>query len=468
MNRRALILVAALAACGNTKNPSLDAAADSKPSAGDALDASTGETLDASGAGDVLSSDGATVDRLVTGDLKEAGEEDAQEAGQPGDAGLSTFTLPASCAGAATPPSSLVCTGLYANIVTKQIAPGIEAYTPAVPLWSDGATKQRWIYLPPGMKIDNTDANEWVFPIGTKVWKEFSRDGRRVETRLWQKVSATYWVDTTYQWSDDETSATQTDGGDIPWGDGGTYHIPTPDECQQCHRGRSDRILGFEQGLLGLAGAQGLTLGQLAADGRLTVPPPSGPLVIGDDGTGLAAPALAWLHVNCGTTCHNQNSSATAWSTGLFMRLDATQLDGRSVAGFDTLTTTNGVAAVSPAWRGKTRIVAHDPAHSLLYQLISHRGTGNQMPPIASSVVDEADIPLVEAWIEDLSPPKVTSDGGTDGEHTEAGTEETSGAGNDASSHEAGHDEGHEEPLPDAGVDAPVDASQSDDVASDS
>src|SRR6266478_9533827 len=48
------------------------------------------------------------------------------------------LVLPPECADAALPPPTLVCTGLYADIVGKQLAPGIEAYAPAVPLWSDG------------------------------------------------------------------------------------------------------------------------------------------------------------------------------------------------------------------------------------------------------------------------------------------------------------------------------------------
>src|SRR5262249_12014713 len=115
--------------------------------------------------------------------------------------------------------------------------------------------------------------------------------------------------------------------------------------------------------------------------------------------------------------CHNSNSSSTAWATKLFMRLDASQLDGRAVNDFDTLTTTIGVPAVTPAWIGQTRISPHDPGRSLLYQLISHRGTGNQMPPIATNVVDLADTSLVEAWIERLSPPP------TDAGATDAGTD---------------------------------------------
>ncbi len=215
-----------------------------------------------------------------------------------------------------------------------------------------------------------------------------------------------------------------------PWGTG-TYHIPTSDECQKCHRGRTDRILGFEQSLLGLAGATGLTLDRLVAGGRLTAPPASTQLTIGDDGTTLAAPALAWLHVNCGTTCHNRNSDSTAWSTGLFMRLDPTQLDGRSVSAFDALTTTVGIPAVTPQWKGQPRIVAHDPAGSLVFQLISHRGQGGQMPPIATSVVDWADVPLVEAWIEQMKPAPGAVDAGV----TDAGADAPStGSGGGAGS----------------------------------
>ena len=224
-----------------------------------------------------------------------------------------------------------------------------------------------------------------------------------METRLWQKADTNYWVAATYAWNDDQSAADRSAGGDIDL-PSGTYHIPTPSECQDCHRGRTDRLLGFEQVLLGLAGATGLNLDRLIADKRLTDPPAKTPLVIGDDGTGLAAPALAWLHVNCGVSCHNDNSSAKAWSTGLFMRLDPTKLDGSSVTDFDTLTTTLGVAAVTPAWRGQSRIAPGEPAHSLLFKLISHRGAGQQMPPIATSVVDQADIPLVEAWIAEQTP----------------------------------------------------------------
>jgi hypothetical protein len=440
MRREGLVLVVALLGCGRTKDQSADS---SGPAEGDGP-GSNGADPDA--------------DDSTFADASDGGGSDG-----PSDAHDVEVSLPPSCAGATTPPSSLVCTGLYSDIVAKTIAPGIEAYAPAVPLWSDGASKQRWILLPAGTKIDTTNADEWVFPVGTKVWKEFSQDGNRVETRLWQKVTATFWVDATYAWNGDESVATRSAGGDMPWGTG-TYHIPTSDECQKCHRGRTDRILGFEQVLLGLAGAQGMTLGRLAAEGRLTSPPKSTTLLIGDDGTGLAAPALAWMHVNCGTTCHNRNSTATAWATGMFLRLDPTALDGRSVADFDALKTTIGVTETSPNWPGRTRIVPHDPAKSLLYQLISHRGTGNQMPPIATSLVDVADIPLVEAWIEQLPVKTIAVDAAA---HDAPGAD--GGVGDGEAPRDAAVSDGEDAPVETRALDADAAVSDAgvDDAATD-
>ncbi len=359
--------------------------------------------------------------------------DDARHGDSGADAGIDA-TLPANeagsltgCEGQMTPPSTLACTGLYTDIVAKTLAPGVQFYLPAVILWSDNAQKMRWIQLPPGTQIDTSNPSEWTFPIGTKVWKEFSKNGKRVETRLFQKIDngpPPYWVHTTYAWNDDESAAVASSGGDITLDDdGGAYHIPTFAECEKCHNGRTDHILGFEEVALGLDGAQGLTLSELAKDGLLTAPPAQTHLTIGDDGTGAAAPALGWLHINCGVTCHNGNSTSTEYGLGMRLRLDPTLLDGRAptVSTFDSLRTTIGVTAASPGWIQPvdwTRIAPGDPSHSLLVQLISNRGTNNpvgaQMPPIATSIVDTADVAKVVNWVSAM-PMAPAADGGSDG-----------------------------------------------------
>lgn len=315
--------------------------------------------------------------------------------------------LPPGCEAPALnqPYEELRCAGLYTDIATKEIAAGVEEFLPAHQLWSDGAEKQRWIYLPPDTQIDSSRPDDWRFPVGTKLFKEFRSGGRRVETRLFWKTRATLWLKAAYQWNAAETEATRFEGGDVDVG-GSTYHVPTPTECDQCHKGRIDRALGFELVSLALPGATGMTLARLIADDRLTDPPAETDYAIGDDGTGKAAAALGWLHVNCGVSCHNRSSTAEAYKTDMYLRLPADGIDGRSPAGFDLLTTTVGVASRTPRWLGRQRITPGSPETSLLYELMAMRDPANpkdQMPPIASRVVDDEGVLLVGDWIRAMS-----------------------------------------------------------------
>jgi len=379
-----------------------------------------------------------------------------------------------SCADAGFPPSTLECTGLYADFATKEIAPSAWAYTPATPLWSDGAQKSRWIELPPNTQIDISDPSSWQFPVGTKLFKEFRVDGQRVETRFFQKSTPNFWVYATYAWSPDGTSAPINYGGPVPVGeDGGTWTIPTNDACNECHSGRPGRILGFEQVSLGLPLAQGLTLEVLAEQGLVTPAPTTTSLSIGDDGTGLDALAMGWLHVNCGVTCHNSNPGSAAYGAGMRLRLDPTQLDGTppNATTWDILKTTLNVPCVS-GFNGQSRIIPGDPTDSILYQLINERG-GIQMPPIGSAVVDTPDVTVVGDWITALGslPPEDggTGDGGQDaGPPFDAGGFTHDGGGH----HDGGgkpEDAGNDAGESDAGSDATTsdDGGSNDDGASD-
>ena len=334
---------------------------------------------------------------------------------------------PDPCAEAGVPPSTLECAGLYADFATQTISPTARAYAPAVPLWSDGAAKQRWIELPPGQPIDVSNPSEWTFPVGTKLFKQFTVEGRRVETRLFQKTAANTWVRATYAWNADQTATMISYGETVPVDtDGGNWVIPTPQDCDSCHGGRLDRILGFEQVSLGLAGATGLTLLQLVAEGLVTPAPTQVNLTIGDDGTGLAAPALSWLHINCGVTCHNSNENAQAYGAKMVLRLDPTLLNGSAAtSAWQPLGTTMGVPCVSGSVAGEPRISPADPSASAIVQLISMRGV-LQMPPIASRVVDLADVANVVSWIQHMpsSAPGLQDaglDSGSAGEVLEAG-----------------------------------------------
>jgi hypothetical protein len=149
----------------------------------------------------------ADVDSGVANDGSDGGAQDAateamaladapvdHEAGNPcpADGGISAGL-----------PDELRCTGLYSDWTNKIIAPDVMPYTPGVVLWSDGAAKTRWIWLPPGGKIDTTDMDDWVFPVGTKVWKQFDVGGKTIETRLIWKQPDASWISAVYRWSAD-------------------------------------------------------------------------------------------------------------------------------------------------------------------------------------------------------------------------------------------------------------------------
>lgn len=51
-------------------------------------------------------------------------------------------------------PDDVFCTGLYVAHDVTRYADDVMPYTPGVTLWSDGAEKQRFLYLPPGTAID--------------------------------------------------------------------------------------------------------------------------------------------------------------------------------------------------------------------------------------------------------------------------------------------------------------------------
>ena len=80
-------------------------------------------------------------------------------------------------------PQHLRDTGLYADASMSRLQAGVLPFSPQYPLWSDGASKRRWIQLPPGASVDASRPDAWDFPRGTKLWKEFSH-GARVETRF--------------------------------------------------------------------------------------------------------------------------------------------------------------------------------------------------------------------------------------------------------------------------------------------
>jgi len=357
---------------------------------------------------------------------------DPAEAG-PGDAAIDTTPSPLDAGVDARPARDcaadrdpdgvyrhLDCAGLYADVASRTLAPGRLPYKPALEFWSDGAAKTRFVYLPPGTTIDVTEADEWTFPIGTELWKEFSVAGKRIETRLFTKAAADDWKHTAYRWNADETDAVRKDEGDkVPSATPGAppYEVPTTTQCTLCHGGRKEPVLGFDALSLGLAGATGQTLAVLASAGKLSPAPATTSFTLPDDGTTKAAAAMGWLHANCGS-CHNRSSGAAGQFTGLYTLIRPSHLapdggppDAKTLDAYTSAVRVTSLRQDLDAGAPFVRIVPGDPGASLVAILSGRRVAATadpdpnvQMPPVVTRLPDTTGHAALTEWIAAIPP----------------------------------------------------------------
>ena len=288
-------------------------------------------------------------------------------------------------------PQSLGETGLYKDVAAKTLAPGVRGFTPQYPLWTDGASKRRWIALPAGSVIDATDPDRWVFPVGTRVWKEFAYE-HRVETRFMELGVDGRWTMAAYVWNEDGTDALLApERGTRVTIEGGTHDVPGRWDCVACH-GSSGRVLGFSALQLSIDRDPLAPHADPERDGDLDLAAliREG-LVIAVDDPAPRVPAqsdreravLGYLHANCGG-CHDGTG---ALSTKSF------RFDQRAVEALDSRTLV-AAGLVTPG----------DPAASEILHRMASREAAVQMPPLGTRRVDDEAVALIEAWIrEDLS-----------------------------------------------------------------
>lgn len=275
--------------------------------------------------------------------------------------------------------TQLSATGLYDDISNKQIASDALPLFPAFPLWSDGAVKRRWLILPPGTELDTTVLDRWQLPVGGKLFKEFVVDGRRIETRMIERLGS---GDDDYRfapfvWRADERDAVLAEDGAINVRDT-RYDVPAVSDCKTCHL-QPGRLLGVSA----------IQLSAQLAELPLSNPP-NRELVISE-------PALGVLHGNCGH-CHNPDGSAPMQTLQLTTK-DAT-ISIEETAPYRTT-----VGKPLEHWTGQgfdVRIAPGDPERSAIYYRLSQRGTPAQMPPLGTTEPNIAGQAVVRAWIERL------------------------------------------------------------------
>jgi hypothetical protein len=316
----------------------------------------------------------------------------------------------------AGPPARLADTGLYSDFAARTVDSRNVPYSPQYPLWTDGALKARWIRLPPGTAIDARDPEVWRFPVGTKLWKEFSWS-RRVETRYLERTREG-WIYATYAWTDDERDAVLVPerGATSTYevAPGKRHALPSVADCKSCHQGGRSEILGF--GALQLSpdrdplapGKEPLepgmaTLPVLVERGLVRGLPREllrqPPRIAASTPRGRAA--MGYLHANC-SICHDSVGPLASVGVSLRHPLDARgERDEPALAAIGQTTRFQ-----IPGARGANAwIVPGAPASSAVVARVESTSPVARMPPLGTQVVDAQAAALLREWIEhDLGP----------------------------------------------------------------
>ena len=143
--------------------------------------------------------------------------------------------------------------GFFKGLLKDQIpADGVMPYALNSPLFSDYASKLRFVRLPEGQSVAYNPDSVLQFPVGTAIVKTFyypidernPKKGRRLmETRVLLH-EAKGWVALPYIWNKEQTDAVlEVAGGSDPvsWIDASgkkqsfDYQVPNMNQCKGCH-----------------------------------------------------------------------------------------------------------------------------------------------------------------------------------------------------------------------------------------
>jgi uncharacterized repeat protein (TIGR03806 family) len=325
------------------------------------------------------------------------------------------------------PPELLSAYRLFRDAGAREPNARVTPYDLNTPLWSDGALKFRYVYMPQGAQARYSADDVFDFPVGTVLVKTFAfaadmraptETVRFLETRLLiRRVEG--WVALPYVWNEDQTEARYSPvGADIPvnfTNEAGQaisldWHVPNRNECRACHDragaitpiGPSARNLNTiwrsepnDEDEPNEVMPVGMSINQLRrwqALGILDHAPADTPRVPNaydsNDGA-LDARARAYLDVNC-AHCHNPEGPGHTsgldlrWSQrdpaqwGVFKRPIAA---GRASGGF--------AFAIEPG----------HPERSILVHRMASTDPGVMMPETGRTLVDERAVALMREWI---------------------------------------------------------------------
>lgn len=292
-------------------------------------------------------------------------------------------------------PAALSEYHFFADGAAQRPAAGVTPYRLQTPLWSDGAEKLRFAYVPPGTKARAAGEGLLDLPVGAALIKSFKLEGRLIETRVLLH-RADGWVALPYQWNAQQSEARLVLGGvrlalKGPQGQPINYAVPNKNQCKECHA-LSGAVTPIGPKAYNLSPEW---LAGFVKAGKLDRVPSVKhrvPLWEARDKVPVADAARGYLEANC-AHCHNPAGAASNSGLNLGWQVsDPVQLGiGK-----------RPVAAGRGSGNLEFDVVPGDPAHSILaYRMGSLEG-GVSMPELGRSIVDPAGQAIVERWIREM------------------------------------------------------------------
>jgi uncharacterized repeat protein (TIGR03806 family) len=296
-------------------------------------------------------------------------------------------------------PPTLADYGFFTDAPSQVPAEGVTPYRLNTPLWSDGAEKLRFVYLPDGAKARAQGEGLLDLPVGAALVKTFAFQdhGKRrlIETRVLLH-RADGWLALPYLWNAEQTEARLALAGArvpvvTPDGESIAYRVPNKNQCKECH-GLNGAVVPIGPKARNLS--RDWLAAQVAA-GRLdAMPKVAASLPVWEDRASAPAAfaARAYLEANC---AHCHQPGATASNSGLDLRWE--QTDPHAI-GIEK----RPVAAGRGSFDLTYDVVPGHPEQSILPQRMRSTEPGVAMPELGRQTVDHAGVEAVERWIAGL------------------------------------------------------------------
>ncbi len=296
-------------------------------------------------------------------------------------------------------PRALSEFGFFSDGARQVPAAGVVPYRLNTPLYSDGADKLRFVYLPAGARMEANGPDLLRIPVGGALIKTFAfgegADRRLIETRVLLHRGEG-WVALPYLWNEAQTEATLALAGArvpvaTPNGQTISYRVPNKNQCKECH-GLNGSVVPIGPKARNLSRDW---LAREVASGRLdTVPSGADALPVWERRTGQPAEmaARAYLDVNC-AHCHRPGAMAS--NSGLDLRWE--QQD-RAALGVMK----RPVAAGRGAGDLLFGVVPGKPDQSIMVHRMASAEPGVAMPELGKSTVDAEGVEAVRRWIAEM------------------------------------------------------------------